>query len=222
MSFRKMALRPWRWLAALVLLGLVLALPRWLIERKYAPRIMAPADLSDGDVALVFGAGLSRSGLPSPVLADRVRTAASLFQSGKVQRLLLSGSAGAAGYDEPQAMRQLALSLGVPPESILLDHSGNRTFESCRQARYAFGLQQAVLVTQRFHLPRALATCDSLGLKALGVSADQRRYGLLSQVIWQVREVPATLRALWDGLGASSPDLAAPQVGRPERELDAA
>jgi SanA protein len=222
MSRKRSRRREWHWLAAMAMLGLLLALPRWLIERKYARQIMAPADLPAGEVALVFGAGLSRIGQPSPVLADRVRTAAGLYHAGKVEHLLLSGSVGPGGYDEPLAMCRQALDLGVPSQAIILDRSGDRTFETCRHASQALGLRQVVLVTQRYHLPRALATCDALGLQAVGVSADQRRYGLFSQLVWQIREIPATLRALWDGFQAAGKSHPAPQVNPPRRGPDGA
>jgi vancomycin permeability regulator SanA len=86
----------------------------------------------------------------------------------------------------------------VPEAAILIDEGGTRTYESCARARDVFGIQQALLVTQRFHLPRALALCDSLGLEAWGVVADLHAYSAPSRLLWELREIPASLVALWE------------------------
>lgn len=175
----------------------VIAFPWIIVVQAYAGRILAAADALPYPVGIVFGAGLRRDGRPSPILADRVRTAVDLYRSGKIHRLLLSGSVS-AGYDEPQAMRQLALELGVPDEDLLLDRGGSRTFETCRRAKVEFGIQRAILVSQRFHLPRALAICHGLQVEAVGVAADRRTYYGSAQRYWQLREIPATLVAFLD------------------------
>jgi SanA protein len=175
----------------------VIALPWLIVVQTYAGRILAAADALPHPVGIVFGAGLRRDGRPSPILADRVRTAVDLYRSGKIHRLLLSGSVS-DGYDEPQAMRQLALELGVPDGDLLLDRGGSRTFETCRRAKAEFGIERAILVSQRFHLPRALAICDGLRIDAVGVAADLRTYRGSAQRYWQLREIPATLVALLD------------------------
>jgi SanA protein len=149
-------------------------------------------------VAIVFGAGLTRSGLPTPVLRDRVRTAAELYFSGRVEKLLMSGDNRTINYNEPAAMRDFAISLGVPEQDIVLDYAGRRTYDTCYRARDIFGIQNAALVTQQFHLPRALFLCNHMGVNAFGVAADQREYRKSSLIMWQIREIPATLTALWD------------------------
>ncbi len=110
----------------------------------------------------------------------------------------MSGSAGNFLISEPLAMRQLAIQLGVHPDDILVDTGGTRTYETCRRAQQVFNVKSAMLISQRFHLPRALGICEALGIDAIGVSADLRSYGSLSSRIWQLREIPATLVALWD------------------------
>jgi len=149
-------------------------------------------------VAIVFGAGLTRSGLPTPVLRDRVRTAAELYFSGRVEKLLMSGDNRTINYNEPAAMRDFAISLGVPEQDIVLDFAGRRTYDTCYRARDIFGIQNAALVTQQFHLPRALFLCNHMGVNAFGVAADQREYRKSSLIMWQIREIPATLTAIWD------------------------
>jgi len=146
--------------------------------------------------AIVFGAGLHRDGQPTTVLADRVATAAALYHQGKVSRILMSGTVRGSDYDEPSAMRSLALKIGVPAEDILVDSGGNRTLYTCLRARQIFGVEQALLISQRFHLPRALVICDASGVSAVGVAADLHPYRF--QFFWELREIPATLRALWD------------------------
>jgi len=105
-------------------------------------------------VAIVFGAGLQRDGTPSAVLRDRVATAASLYFEGKVQKLLMSGDNRFLDYNEPGSMKAYAISLGVPGEDIVLDYAGRRTYDTCYRAREIFGLDEAILVTQTYHLPR--------------------------------------------------------------------
>lgn len=149
-------------------------------------------------VALVLGAGLWRDGSPTPVLYDRVATAVELYHNGRVQKLLLSGDNSFENYNEPAAMQQLALELGVPAQDIVLDYAGRRTYDSCYRAREIFGVQQVTVVTQEFHLNRALYLCNALGIEAVGVAADRREYRNSWQRFWQMREVAATVRAWLD------------------------
>jgi SanA protein len=165
-----------------------------------------------GKVAIVFGAGLWRDGSPTPVLRDRVATAAELYFQGKAEKLLMSGDNRFDTYNEPEAMRQYALSLGVPNEAIVLDYAGRRTYDTCYRAKEIFGVGEAILVTQRFHLPRALYTCRILGLPAVGVPADRRDYRRFSSFFWSARELPATLAAFLD-LHVTRP---VPVLGEPE------
>jgi SanA protein len=177
---------------------ITLLVPR-LITALYArPRTYSVEEAPEKPVAIVFGAGLWWDGSPSPVLRDRVATAAQLYFAGKVKKLLMSGDNRFVDYNEPGAMREYALGLGVPEEDIVLDFAGRRTYDTCYRAREIFGLEQAILVTQAFHLPRALYTCNHLGIEGVGVPADLRDYRREAQFYWQGRETPATLVALWE------------------------
>jgi SanA protein len=149
-------------------------------------------------VAIVFGAGLTRGGNVTAILYDRVATAADLYHAGKIQHLLLSGDNSTANYNEPAAMAAAARQLGVPDAALVLDYAGRRTYDTCYRAREIFGLDQAILVTQRFHLPRALYLCESLGLNSAGVAADRRPYRQRSVQFWNFRELFATTAAWWD------------------------
>lgn len=194
-------LRLLRWsLGGLAVLSVVVALPRLYTALKYTPQITAVADAPERRVAIVFGAGLRRDGRPTAVLYDRVLTAVQLYQQGKVHKLLMSGDNRFENYNEPASMKQAAVELGVPETDIVLDYAGQRTYDTCYRARHIFSLQEAVLITQNFHLPRALYLCEAFGLNAVGVSADQRTYLRGSQLVWNVREVMATAAALWDVL----------------------
>ena len=183
-------------LGALGLLGLIL--PRLIITVYSLARIYTVENAPSERVAVVFGAGLRRDGTPTPILRDRVETAAKLYFAGKVEKILLSGDNRYVDYNEPEAMRQYALSLGVPKEAMVLDYAGRRTYDTCYRARAIFGLQNAILVTQKFHLPRALFLCNVLGLKAVGVEAAVRKYWPLSMLIWNIREQLATVGAFLD------------------------
>jgi vancomycin permeability regulator SanA len=166
-----------------------------VIRRSVRESIYSIADVPQGGTAIVFGAGVwSESLKPTAVLQDRIEAAAELFQTGKVDRVLLSG-AGVEGGLEVEVMQQTALELGLPGEALLLDPLGVRTYATCRQARDTFGTDNAVLVTQNFHLPRALFLCNSMGVKSVGLSADLRTYSPLNRAIWFVRESLATAYA---------------------------
>lgn len=156
------------------------------------------AEVPPQRVAIVFGAGLTRSGEATAVLRDRIETAVRLYFSGKAQKLLLSGDNSTMEYNEPAAMRAYALSLGVPDQDITLDFAGRRTYDTCYRARAIFGVRQAVLVTQSFHLPRALYLCQALGVQAVGVAAQNIRYRRASLVYWNLREWAASMAALVD------------------------
>ena len=203
----------WRLVLAIGTLGLLgMLLPR-LITTFYAMnRIYQKDDAPSERLAIVFGAGLRRDGTPTPILRDRVETAASLYLSGKVEKLLMSGDNSLLSYNEPEAMRQYAISLGVPSDAIAMDYAGRRTYDTCYRAKAIFEVKSALLVTQKFHLPRALFLCNALGLEAYGVEANNRNYWRGSMLIWNFREQLATVGAFLD-VYVNSP---LPVLGEPE------
>ena len=129
------------------------------------------ADVPHAPVALVFGAGLASRGEPSKILAERIDAAIRLYRTGKVERLLLSGDNSERYHDETRAMRRYALEQGLAPEALLRDVAGVSTYDSCYRAKQLFGVRRAILVTQAFHLPRALFIANSLGIDAYGIAA---------------------------------------------------
>jgi SanA protein len=187
-------------LAVILLLSVIsiIALTRLAAVFHASSRLYTVETAPARRVAVVYGAGLLRDGSPTPVLRDRVATAVDLYFAGKVEKLLMSGDNRFLNYNEPGAMAAYALTLGVPEEDIVMDFAGRRTYDTCFRARDIFGLDKAILVTQRFHLPRALYTCNQLGLDSVGVPADRREYRRGPYLYWNLREILATTNALWE------------------------
>jgi SanA protein len=213
-SMLRRILKMFLWFISLALFAalLVFAAPRSITAILSIKQVFSAQDVPSKPVAIVFGAGLWRDGSPTPVLRDRVTTAAQLYFDGKVEKLLMSGDNSYVEYNEPGAMHGYALELGVPDKAITLDYAGRRTYDTCYRARAIFGIQEAILVTQSFHLSRALYTCKILGLDAVGVPADKRIYRRRSLIYWNLREIPASLVAFWE-LHITHPK---PILGNPE------
>jgi len=189
----------WQITRSLFVLGLLtVTLPRITTWLYALGRTYSIEDAPTERVAIVFGAGLRRDGTPTTVLKDRVETAARLYQAGKVEKILMSGDNRIVEYNEPESMRQYALSLGVPEEAMVLDYAGRRTYDTCYRAREIFEVGSAILVTQDFHLARAIFTCNALGVEAVGVKANDYYYLKRSRLYWNIREQFATISAFWD------------------------
>lgn len=200
--------RPWvKWALVLFILLAILALAplawRRAVRSFYAGRIHQPSSAPSEQVAIVFGAAVFRNGRLSTVLRDRMETAITLYQSGKVNKILVSGDNSFDNYNEPAAMMAYALERGIPSQDIQPDYGGRRTYDTCYRAREIFQLKNAILVTQEFHLPRALFTCRRLGIEAIGVSADLHSYR--GARWYEFRETAATLFALWDVIRQNPP-----------------
>jgi len=178
---------------------IVIGFVGWTLTLRYERYIYTATDiskLSECPVALVFGAGYWPDGTPSDIMKDRVAAGVELLRAGKVRKLIFSGDNRFLNYNEPGKMCEYALSLGCPREAIVLDYAGRRTYDSCYRARDIFGQQQVILVTQRYHLPRALYVCEGLGIDAVGYVADCREYVHIRE--YWLREVPALLLAWVD------------------------
>jgi SanA protein len=147
-------------------------------------------------VAIVLGAKVWANGEPSDVLYDRVLTAVELYQAGKVRKLLMSGDNPSKDYDEPTAMLQTAIKLGVPESDIVLDFAGRRTYDTCYRAKEIFAVQKAVIVTQDFHQARSLYLCNSMGVESFGIVADKHIY--LGSNYWAVREIFSVFSAWFE------------------------
>ena len=154
----------------LVAIVLLLSLPffwRQIVVKYYTSSIHDVADAPASKTAIVFGAAVFSGDRLSTVLRDRMDTAIQLYRQGSVGKLLVSGDGESSDYNEPEAMMAYAMRHGIPAEDILTDLGGRRTYDTCYRARYLFEVQDAILVTQSFHLPRALFLCGFLDVKAL-------------------------------------------------------
>jgi SanA protein len=156
-------------------------------------RSLATRDWPAPRVAVVFGASVYGNGDLSPILADRVNTAIELYGAHKVDRILVSGDARHRSYNEPKAMYDYLISHAVAPKDVIVDTSGRSTYETCLRAKEVFGLKRAVLVSQGFHLSRALYIANQLDLDAVGMAGDMR---MEQEIDYQgVREWAAELKA---------------------------
>lgn len=160
--------------------------------------------------AIVLGARVYADGSMAAVTHDRVATAVELYQRGLVRKLLLSGDHGRVTYDEVNTMRRAAQAMGVRPEDIFLDHAGFSTYDSMIRARQVFQVQSAVVVTQTFHLPRAVFFARKAGIEAVGISADRRTYA--TQRRMSTREVLARVKAVLLVVVGASPRFLGPAI----------
>ncbi|MHB8155977.1 MAG: SanA/YdcF family protein [Desulfocucumaceae bacterium] len=160
--------------------------------------------------AIVLGAYVSPNGQLCDMLADRVGTAVDLYKNGKVKKILMTGDHGKKNYDEVNSMRKYAEARGVPTGDIFMDHAGFSTYDSMYRAREVFGVDTAVIVTQNFHLPRAVYTARKLGLTAVGISADRHVYA--GAEIYEYREIPARIKAFLQVSAGSKPKFLGPEI----------
>ncbi|MGW1538694.1 SanA/YdcF family protein [Streptomyces sp. NPDC002309] len=163
-----------RRLVQALLAGCVLALlPSTWMYVSTDDRLRTTADAPRTGVAVVFGAGLW-NGEPSPYLAHRLDAAAELYRDGRVKAVLVTGDNSREDYDEPDAMRAYLTRQGVPDARIVSDYAGFDTWDSCVRARKIFGVEEAVLISQAFHIRRAVALCEAAGVASHGVGVDER------------------------------------------------
>ncbi len=154
------------------------------------------AALPHAQAAIVLGAGVQPDGSMSGMLRDRVTRAIELYRAGRVNRIIVSGDHGRWSYDEPGTMRDALLRHGIPPQAIFTDHAGFDTWASMVRAREVFGVRSAIVVTQGFHMGRALYLARAAGLQAYGLTADLGHgYGRQGQIS-DVREVLARVKAV--------------------------
>ena len=147
------------------------------------------ARLDGIDCIVVLGCGVRPDGQPSDMLADRITQGVALYEKGASPKLLMSGDHSRSDYDEVNTMRNVDVEAGVPADDVFMDHAGFSTYESMYRARDVFGAKRIVIVSQRYHLYRALYVAERLGLDAYGVAADLRPYA--GQEAREVREILA-------------------------------
>lgn len=151
----------------------------------------------DPQCILVLGCAVWVDNQPSPMLRDRLDTAIALYKAGAAPKLLLSGDNSIAEYSEPECMLQYTLEQGVPPEDIFLDYAGFSTYESVYRSHAVFRADRLIVVTQKYHLFRALKACNALGIDALGVASNQQKYA--GRQYREAREVLARCKDLVKG-----------------------
>jgi vancomycin permeability regulator SanA len=210
-----------RWLVRLVLAGVIaglLVVGGGELWTRGAARghVYSEATVPAAPVALVLGAQVYSDGTPSAYLAARLDLAKRLLDAGKVRAFLLSGDHSRWEYDEPGDMEVYLIARGVPASRIVLDYAGFDTYDSCARARRIFGVRQAIVVTQSFHIDRAVALCRHLGVDATGVGDESVKH---MTVMWDrnlIRERGAVVKALYDALSGRDPAL----LGRRETGVE--
>ena len=150
------------------------------------------AALEDVDCILVLGCGIHDDGSPSDMLHDRLRRSVELYEAGVAPKLLMSGDHSRKGYDEVDAMKSFAIEAGIPSEDVFMDHAGFSTYESMVRAKEIFQAKKIIIVTQEYHLYRAIYIAEQLGMEAYGVSSNYRRYRNQSDM--NTREVLARVK----------------------------
>jgi SanA protein len=178
----------------LVLLVAALLVSNLVMTRSAASHIVrTPNEAPHAQAAIVLGAKVSADGTPSDMLVDRLETGIKLYKLGKVDKLLLSGDHGQVDYDEVNAMLKYVLARGVPDQDVFTDHAGFDTYDTMYRARDVFQVKTAIVVTQKFHLARAVYLARRLGLQATGVVADIQSYP--NEWRFALREWPARVKA---------------------------
>lgn len=181
-------------LAVCLIVGVFYIGVNWYMSASASDRILTPEDAAalDADCILVLGAGLRKDGSPSPILQERLNRGISLYRDGAAPKLLMSGDHGRVEYNEVGTMKAYAIEAGIPSEDIFMDHAGFSTYESLYRARDIFCAKRIIIVSQEYHLYRALYIADQLGLEAYGVSADVQVF--FGQTTREMRESAARVK----------------------------
>ncbi|MFE9993761.1 SanA/YdcF family protein [Streptomyces avermitilis] len=192
-----------------VMLGCVLALlPATWMFAVAGDRLRTTEDAPRTEVAVVFGAGLW-AGEPSPYLAHRLDAAAKLYRAGRIEVVLVTGDNSREDYDEPDAMRTYLTRHGVPDGRIVSDYAGFDTWDSCVRAKKIFGVNHAVLISQGFHIRRAVALCQAAGVDSYGIGVDAKH-----DATWYyggTREIFAAGKAALDAVFKPDPRFLGPK-----------
>lgn len=192
-----MKIKVYKLCITVVVLITAFLLSPFLIQEFENHKIFTVEEVPNQDIAIVFGAGIKENGEPSDALNDRLIVASELYKNQKVKTILVSGDNSFEDYDEPTAMAEtLIKDFSIPKETIILDFAGRRTYDTCIRAKTLWKIDSAILVSQDFHLARALYTCESLGIESIGVSASLQPY--IFEKYYKSREYLATLKMLID------------------------
>lgn len=171
--------------------GVVIGIDSYVV-RNTSDRLLTPEEasqLEDVNCILVLGCKVKSSGEPSAMLHDRLQRGVELYDAGAAPKLLMSGDHGTVTYNEVRSMKQFAIDNGIASDDIFMDHAGFSTYESIYRARDVFQAKKIIIVTQKYHLYRALYIANALGVEAYGVDADYRNYS--GQTARDIREILA-------------------------------
>ncbi len=184
--------------------GAVFGINAW-VKHSVGDRILTEDQaslLQDVDCIIVLGCQVHNDGSPSHMLEDRLKRGVALYKMGAAPKLLMSGDHGTETYDEVDAMKRYAVNEGIPSADVFMDHAGFSTYETVYRAKEIFGADKVLIVTQQYHLYRALYIADALGIEAYGVAADYRQYS--GQFARDVREILARVKDF--GMGIFQPE----------------
>lgn len=197
----------------LVIVGIVasifiVAINMWMVQSTKkniftAEDMKERSDLAAVDAVIVLGAYVRGDGQPSLMLQERLDAGIELYQNGFAKKLLMSGDHGFVEYNEVRAMKDYAISKGVPSEDIFMDHAGFSTYETMYRAKAIFEVNNAIVVTQEYHLPRALHNAQAMGIEVEGVICDKRQYN--GETYRWVREVAARGKDFFYGIVKPEP-----------------
>lgn len=169
------------------------------VQFRYLSRIHSPSEISNlehTDIAMILGASVKPDNTPSDALRDRLLVGISLYKEGVVKRLLVTGDDGAYHANEIPIMKRFLIDNDIPDPDILVDGQGYRTYESCKRATEVLHLTKLIIVTQRFHIGRALYLCNSFGVDSVGVTSDLQTYQ--KNAWFWLRDIAASAEAWWD------------------------
>jgi vancomycin permeability regulator SanA len=206
-------------LLALFLLVVLPLLPQAVMRLgTWGDRYGKAVDTPTRTVGIVFGAGLRRDGTPSPFLQQRLDLAVDLYTTHRVRALLVTGDNATTGHDEPSSMKAYLVQHGVPAAAVVIDAAGFSTYDSCYRAKSVFGVKDAVLVTQGYHEPRAVFTCQRLGIDAVGLGGSELKAHRDDTIQYTARELLSSVKATWQLISRPKPHFLGPH----ESGLDAA
>lgn len=171
------------------------------------PRMYSETSAPERPVALVLGAEIYPDGTPSPFLRGRLDVAKRLYDTGKVRAILVSGDNGDEHYNEPDGMRNYLVRAGVPADKVIADHAGFDTYDSCVRAKEIFGVDHLTVVSQEYHVPRAIATCTAVGVDAVGVGDVSVKPDSRTWYYGELRELAANCKLIVDLVTQRQPTL---------------
>jgi len=181
----------------IVLLVFFISIPYLIVNINQKRISLNIETVVNHEFAIVFGAGIKSDSSPSDALKDRLIATAELYKAEKIKKILVSGDNRFANYNEPKAMKEYLINTEkIPESSIVMDFAGRRTYDTCVRAKEIWGIDKAILISQGFHLPRAIFICNSLGIESYGFSASRQVYR--REFYYKLREFFAIYKTIID------------------------